>query len=753
MPPANDNLTNAQAILGISGTVTGNNQFATTETGEPAPVSGVLSGASIWYLWTAPMTRMMDFDTHNSTDPFGNTLDTVMAVYSLPLGAGPQTYASLTLVTNNDDDVNTASWPGVSRVNFVAIAGTTYLIQLQGKIVSGTTNEGYIVLNWAPAVAAGTISFATNLYNFSESDNYLFYDEIITYGFNNYDDELAPSLMNTNALTMATNIGTTATTGQGRVTLVRTGGYYGRMQVDLSLSSDTYSNYYSTNGWITTIYIGPSDDLGNPLTGPDTNMTIWETNFEFTLGYDSGGLTTSLTFTNSVQTILSNTLDATGYATTFFTNIPNCGNYVGPPKRIGQLPVTIVTNTVGGAGGGASTTNYIVYSTNITLMPVTSLGFLTPSAIDGTDFYSTDFQTVTFDHYQMSKDAFVNIAPLTGDEAGTAGAGGPDYPDILGNNVYPGIPRRIILTLSNPRLDPLESLDVAGPTLATNAILPDGVGGVAGGGYVYGNGITSTALSTNTSVAEMTIQDFYNPPPVTGQGPCTTYSVFNFERSTFRTHKPPLYSTNTPVTLFVFREGPIKNAATINYTVNSVGKSGAWGKPAILVPGSDYAIGQLAGNTVPLGNYDFTIPYQTSAGNGTVTFAANQANTQPSTLSIIDNNNGAVEFDMEYEVELSLPSGASSTDKIGNIGVADVTILFDDNMLDINGNITQQQPGGAADRNWNPKIRLFPCRPSTPCLGRTRRWRRSPFRRMENRSWAAIFGLMIRLCSLTWCGR
>ena len=68
------------------------------------------------------MTRMMDFDTHNSTDPFGNFLDTVMAVYSLPLGAGPQTYASLTLVTNNDDDVNTASWPAVSRMTHVAIA-------------------------------------------------------------------------------------------------------------------------------------------------------------------------------------------------------------------------------------------------------------------------------------------------------------------------------------------------------------------------------------------------------------------------------------------------------------------------------------------------------------------------------------------------------------------------------------------------------------------------------------------------------
>ena len=87
-PPANDNLTNAQAILGLQGTVTGNNQYATLQTGEPAPVAGVQSGASIWYKWAAPMAGYMDFDTHNSTVA-SISLGTVMAVYRLPSSASP----------------------------------------------------------------------------------------------------------------------------------------------------------------------------------------------------------------------------------------------------------------------------------------------------------------------------------------------------------------------------------------------------------------------------------------------------------------------------------------------------------------------------------------------------------------------------------------------------------------------------------------------------------------------------------------
>ena len=722
-PPANDNLTNAQPVGGLTGTTTGNNLSATTELGEPTPVSGVLSGASIWYVWTAPMTRLMDFDTHYSTDPYGSTLNTVMAVYSLVSSASPLVYANLDLVADNANDPNTNSWPGVSRVNFQAVAGTTYLIQLEGKVVAGATNEGYMVLNWSPAVSAGMVSFTTNLYAFGEEDNNVPAFQVI---FNNISDEyigaenisifsvenllaeqsnpnygILPSLMNTNVLNQATNFGSTAATGQGRVTLMRTGGYNGRIQVDLSVAADTYSNFYATNIWISTIYIGPSDALGNPLPGaPDTNITTWTTNLIFQLGYDDLGVTEFYRFTNSDVYSFTTSIDDKGNANQSSNNAPNCGNYQGPPKKIGQLPVSIATNT--STVGTNSVTNYTVSSTNITVLPQTSLGFLEPSAVDGTDFYSTDFQTVTFDDFQMSKDAFVNITPdpvgLTGLLEGTGGSGGPDFPDVWGYNICPGIPRRAILTLSNPRLDPLETQDVAAPTLATDGLAPDLYGGQAGGGTYL----------TNTSVAEMTIADFYNTPilDLVGGGPCTTNSVFNFERRTFRVFKPRQLATTSfnnlnTVTLYVFREGPITRSTTINYTIDGYGLGGVngWGAP-YQEAGSDIAIGVTTAPTNLMGNYDFVLPNPVV---GSITFPAKQANTIPVPITITLNNNGAVEFDEEFEVELSLPGGANSADVIGNVGVANVSVLFDNNLVDANGNETMQEPGGAADRNWNPE--------------------------------------------------
>ena len=89
------------------------------------------------------------------------------------------------------------------------------------------------------------------------------------------------------------------------------------------------------------------------------------------------------------------------------TNVSYCGTNFPYPTQRGSLPAGITTNT----SNGTNTTNYIVNTTNITIMPTTSLTFLTPSAVDGTDFYSTDYQTVTFDDFQMNKDALVNICP------------------------------------------------------------------------------------------------------------------------------------------------------------------------------------------------------------------------------------------------------------------------------------------------------------------------------------------------------
>ena len=602
LPPPNDNLTNAQPLLGVSGSVNGNNHFATTQTGEPAPVPTIPSGASIWYLWTAPMSNYMTFDTRNSTDLYGNNLDTVMAVYSVPGNGSTLTLGSLTKVASNDDDPYgpVIGQAGVSRLSFSALPGTTYAIQVEGKIVAGVTNEGYIVLNWHPAVAAGLVSFVTNMYAFEQSDNL--------------------PLGNSLNLGTVTNIGSTANLGFGRVSLNRNTAYNGRIQVDLTLASDFYRNIYTTNSWITNIYIGPSDENGNPLPGPSTNISIYSTNYIFTLGYDVLGRSASYNVILFAQTIVSNASGS--FPFTYRTN--NCNSNAPDPGNLGQLPVAVSTNVV--TTGTNSTTNFFVMSTNVVAPASQSLSFLTPSAVDGVDFYSSDYQTLTFDDYQMSVDAFVNVSPSS--SAGFPNgpvSSGPDWPDRLGNLVAPGIPRRVILQLSNVRLDALESLDVAVPTLAPNEVVPDGSGAMAGGGFFTGP----------SSVAVMAIQDIYNirPGAVTGlPDTCTNYDAINFANRAIWYPKPAQQTTNDfgipAVSFTVYRYGPTDHSTTVDYTVNGLsGNPLAWGLPTQQEPGADYAIGELMlpspqppWNFATLENSDFRAPY--GSAPGTITFPA-----------------------------------------------------------------------------------------------------------------------------------
>ena len=48
-----------------------------------------------------------------------------------------------------------------------------------------------------------------------------------------------------------------------------------------------------------------------------------------------------------------------------------------------------------------------------------------------------------------------------------------------------------------------------------------------------------------------------------------------------------------------------------------------------MAAGSDYAIATTEANTTKLGNYDFPLPYANPTG--TITFAAQQANSLPAT--------------------------------------------------------------------------------------------------------------------------
>jgi hypothetical protein len=133
-PPPNDNVANAQAITGCSGTATGATFGATSEAGEPNhdPTDGSAQspGHTIWFKWQAPSSSSTNITTA------GSDFDTILAVYT---GSGLNSLSQLTF----NDDVQ----DGVIRtssVTFNATAGTIYWIVVDGW--GGDT--GTVKLNW-----------------------------------------------------------------------------------------------------------------------------------------------------------------------------------------------------------------------------------------------------------------------------------------------------------------------------------------------------------------------------------------------------------------------------------------------------------------------------------------------------------------------------------------------------------------------------------------------------------------------------
>jgi hypothetical protein len=127
-PPANDDLSSAFLISGVTGSTNGYNIGASKESGEPAHAFDV-GGHSIWYQWTAPADGPVEFNTD------GSSFDTTLAVYTGTV------MTNLVLIASNDDEA-----PGVhtSRLSFSASSGTTYQIAIDGY--AGAT--GTTFLNW-----------------------------------------------------------------------------------------------------------------------------------------------------------------------------------------------------------------------------------------------------------------------------------------------------------------------------------------------------------------------------------------------------------------------------------------------------------------------------------------------------------------------------------------------------------------------------------------------------------------------------
>ncbi len=127
--PANDNFSNAEALAGPDGTVSGTTIGATSQPGEPCAIEVWGCGPSVWYTWQTPAatTTQVSFDTCPAA------WDTTLGVFT------GNSLATLEAVAEDDGACGLGS-----RVDFAAIPGTTYSIRVGGYgFRSGTFHLGH----------------------------------------------------------------------------------------------------------------------------------------------------------------------------------------------------------------------------------------------------------------------------------------------------------------------------------------------------------------------------------------------------------------------------------------------------------------------------------------------------------------------------------------------------------------------------------------------------------------------------------
>ena len=151
LPPSNDDFDRARDIT-TSQSAGGELDAATREPGEPDH-AGRPGGRSLWYTWTAARTGLV----HMYTCGY---VDTLLGVYT---GTAVDALHEVT----SDDDSGTCSAATNSDVRFLAQAGTTYRIAVDGK--GGASGTVYLAIRTAP-LADGFAS-ATELASRPQSYN------------------------------------------------------------------------------------------------------------------------------------------------------------------------------------------------------------------------------------------------------------------------------------------------------------------------------------------------------------------------------------------------------------------------------------------------------------------------------------------------------------------------------------------------------------------------------------------------------
>jgi len=136
--PGNDNFANAEVFTGLLNIHSiRTNVGATAESGEP--IHGGVGGKSVWFKWTAPMSRVMTFTTNRNP----TNMDTLIAVYS------GSSLNNLLYQCSND---NSNSTDLKSQCRAWVEAGDSYYIAVDGKSVNGAPAvEGQFALDIHPS--------------------------------------------------------------------------------------------------------------------------------------------------------------------------------------------------------------------------------------------------------------------------------------------------------------------------------------------------------------------------------------------------------------------------------------------------------------------------------------------------------------------------------------------------------------------------------------------------------------------------
>jgi uncharacterized delta-60 repeat protein len=761
LPPANDLFTNAFVIPGISGTTNGvNNTSATLDNGEPTPLITDDNGTvdidnSVWYLWTAPTNGTVQFNTTNSD------FDTVLAVYTGNVTTNGIADSSITLVGADDDsgqtvggDVNPTSLLNISNV----VAGTTYYISVNGNADDLGFDTGNVVLNWSmsniPVFPSGTFKFTSANYVVSERDSTpliqpgdgtpvggtasesltgaritvtrsgsaygraLVDYQFTTTNFVNYTNYFYTNIFWTNVM----------------VEYKDTNGF--QSVTNLILTYGVYSNHFG-------YYYGGYKEYVIP--GAYTNFTEWDyiNNYGSIVTPNSGPLVPLppgiSAFTNTVVGFTN--LFASPeeiFTTNYFSFIVATNGVVG-----GVVPGTGQTYT---DGFGTTYTNQefditnttlsVDYGTNITLayyypgdvQAFTNIDFtnlVTETLIytnaiytNGTltaDIISTNIAVTAGNFYSVETDT-TNNPVLESNDVGTATIAIPKIPRV--GNITRPIPPALVVNSGSITLTQTNSVSLA--QTVTNQIVPstEGIAVNSTGTLTFNNfqnsqdilipvnqtigpddnygldGVPSVAqiFLTNARLDSAESPEL-NPvtiDPVLGTAviaaSSTTFptgsavnqtAIFDFERSAFRVDKNV---SGGNATVSVVRTGDTSQSVTVQFRIDYNNNN-----TFTLQAGSDYA---TPGS-------DFT------SVTDTLTFPASPNNgydNQQFTIPIL--NNSLVEFNEDMLLQLYNPNGASPGAVVGEVGTANLTILFDDTITS-GGQSPGQQPAGAADRSWN----------------------------------------------------